>query len=599
MKKSLFLVFAIFALVVSCDKDYNTVGSDLVNGGNYDFQKYLVEDLKAYSKNTGPVQSNNLPVNALGVYNDPFFGVTKASFVSQIELTNEGAAIGYNPEIDSVYLYVPYFVDAAETITDSDGNRTFVLDSVYNFDENVNFNLEVYENGFTLIDYDPTENYEESQKYFNNQTEVETYKGSELLNNSVNTAQNSQFFINDDEIRIYKTDGNGLYVDEDGDVLANQTDVSLRVVEIRKQPGLWLDLKNSFFQTKILDPANQLNLGSNSTSILFNNNTFKNHFKGLYFKITENSPGVGSMAMLDFSKAEIKIIFKSSFVEPTTEEPNPEKSRRELTLRMGYTASGPNKCNSINLLEYTPSPAYATELGNMQVNNSESSVNGDSKLYLKGGQGSIAYIDLFGDLDVESIDEDGNLVSGSNGVPDKLDQLRVKNWLINDAKLTFYIDQVAMSGSGQVEPERIYLFDATNNAPIVDYYADPTTSSNPKNNKSAFGGFIVREDSGDKKGIKYTIRLTEYINRIINNEDEDLNQNVRLGVCVTESINLSTNAYLLNSIELFPGPNSVSNEFVPVANVMNPTGTVLFGSNPVPGSEDKKMKLEIYYTESY
>lgn len=573
MKKSFFTVFAIIGLLVSCDKDYNTVGSDLIGGGNYDFEMYSVQEIKAYSKETGPVQSNNLPINALGVYNDPFFGVTKASFVSQVELTNEGALLGYNPEIDSVYLYVPYFVDATKTITDSNGNRTFELDSVYNFNENAKFNLEVYENNFVLNDYDPNENYEENQKYYNNQSEVETFRGTELLNNSSNVSQNSEFFINDDEIRIYKTDGNGLYVDENGEVLTNQSDISLRVVEIRKEPGLWLDLKNSFFQTKILDPANQLNLGNNSTSILFNNNAFKNHFKGLYFKVTESTPGSGSMAMLDFTKAEIKIIFKSSFVEPTTEEPNPEKSRRELTLRMGYRASGPNKCNSINLFQYNSSAAYSSALTNMM--NNESTANGDSRLYLKGGEGSIAYIDLFG--------------------AGELDILRSNNWLINDAKLTFYIDQTAMNNTDQIEPERIYLFDATNNTPIIDYFADPSTSSNPKNNKSAFGGLIVREDTGDKKGIKYSIRLTEYINRVINSEDEDLNQNVRLGICVTESINISTNAYLSVPIDLFSG--SVQNEFVPVSNVMNPTGTVLYGTDPVPGFEDKKLKLEIYYTE--
>lgn len=574
MKKSFVIVLAIIGLMVSCDKDYNTVGSDLINGGNYNFQKYSVENIKAYSKATGPVQSNNLPVNALGVYNDPFFGVTKASFVSQVELTNEGALLGYNPEIDSVYLYVPYFIDATKTVTASNGDRTFELDSVYNFDENANFNLEVYENNFVLNDYDPNENYEENQKYYNDQSEVETFRGTELLNNSSNTSQNTQFFINDDEIRIYKTDGNGQFVDTNGEVLANQSDVSLRVVETRKEPGLWLDLKNSFFQTKILDPANQMNLGTNSTSILFNNNAFKNHFKGLYFKVTENSPGAGSMAMLDFTKAEIKVIFKSSFVKPTTEEPNPEKSRRVLTLRMGYRASGPNKCNSINLFQYTSSANYSSALTNMAGSN-ESSANGDSRLYLKGGQGSVAYIDLFDATE--------------------LNDLRANKWLINDAKLTFYIDQTAMSNTDQVEPERIYLFDATNNTPIIDYYADPSTSANPKKNKSAFGGLIVREDSGDKKGIKYSIRLTEYINRVINSDDEDLNQNVRLGICVTESINLSTNAYLRTPINLFS--NSVENKFVPVSNVMNPTGTVIYGSNPVPGFEDKKIKFEIYYTE--
>lgn len=584
MKKNLFIVFAIVGLIVSCDKDYNTIGSDLIGDGNYDFDKYTVENIKAYSKATGSVQSNNLPVNLLGIYNNPFFGVTKASFVSQLELSNEGVSVGYLPEIDSVYLYVPYFYDASKTVTDDDGNREFVLDSVYGFNENAKFNLEVYENGFVLNDFNPNENYEENQKYYNDQAEVETFRENELLNNSIKTEQNTQFFIDDKEIKIYETDGNGVYVDENGDPLSDQIDESLRVVKTRKTPGIWLDLKNDFFQSKILDQA--------ENGILFNNNVFKNHFKGLYFKVTENSPGVGSMASLDFSKAELKIIFKSTFTEPTPENPNPEKLRRELNFRMGYKESGPNKCNSINLLAYDNGPNYTSAILNM--NNNELNANGDSRLFLKGGEGSVVYIDLFGNEDDVKLNEDGELVSGSNGVPDELDRLRSYKWLINEARLTFYIEQTIMANL--IEPERIYVFDATNDSPIVDYYADPSTSSNAKFNKVAYGGIIERDNSTEK-GIRYRVRLTEYINRVLNNDDPNLNQNIRLGVCVTESINLATNASLKNPFAIYSGSETIS--LIPVANVMSPVGTVLYGTNIPEDHPDfgNKLKLEIYYTK--
>src|SRR5690606_15440687 len=96
---------------------------------------------------------------------------------------------------------------------------------------------------------------------------------------------------------------------------------------------------------------------------------------------------------------------------------------RELVFRMGYDSSGTTTCNSINLLEYNHSTNYSNELVDMNGNN-EDLINGDERIFIKGGEGSVAFIDLFGDVDIESINEDGELVVGSNGVPDELDRLR-------------------------------------------------------------------------------------------------------------------------------------------------------------------------------
>lgn len=77
-----------FLSLVSCDKDFNTVGADLVDESNYEFNKYPVEHLNAFTRATGSVQSNNLSINALGVFNDPVFGTTKAHFVTQLTLAD-------------------------------------------------------------------------------------------------------------------------------------------------------------------------------------------------------------------------------------------------------------------------------------------------------------------------------------------------------------------------------------------------------------------------------------------------------------------------------------------------------------------------------
>ena len=160
--KSIFLkitlLLATFFAFTSCDKDFNSLDSDLADDTHFNLEKYPVENLKAYSKATGPVQSNNLPINALGIYENPYFGTTKAHFVSQVELANTNPTIGFDAVIDSVYLYVPYFVDSDFT-TAEDGERIYELDSVYGYSEDAKFKLHVYENGYFLRDFDPDEDF--------------------------------------------------------------------------------------------------------------------------------------------------------------------------------------------------------------------------------------------------------------------------------------------------------------------------------------------------------------------------------------------------------------------------------------------------------
>jgi hypothetical protein len=553
---SFFLILSLVAFV-SCDKDFNSIGSDIIGNENYEFSVYNVNNIKAYSKETSFVQTNNLPLNSFGIYNNPFFGSTKASFVTQVELLNTNFVVGDMPVIDSVYIYIPYF--STVKTTDSDSNRTFDLDSVYGYDETAKFKLQVYENNYVLNTLDPNPSsgvpFSSTQKYYNNKKpDISAVKG-ELLNTGAIT-QNDEFIISNKEIYIYKTDGAGVFVDAAGVALADQNDVSLRIVKERKSPGVWLDLKKSYFQTKILDQA--------ANGILFNSNVFKNHFKGLFFDVEELVAGQGSLAMLDFSRAEFKILFKSSIN-------GGDASRIVLNLRIG--ATGGRTANNINFLEYTNSSAYSNGL------TSSSEAFGDEKLYLKGGQGSVAYIDLFG--------ADG---PDANDVPDELDELRTKNWLINQATLTMFIDQASMVNSP--EPQRIYIFDATNNRPIIDYILDPSTSTKSKFNKFNFNGIISKETTG--KGIKYKFSISSYISSLLNGNTDTPLTNVRIGVAVTENINISLFANINPNDVVTVGGNQI--KLVPLSSVMSPQGTVLYGRNSSVPLE-KRLKLEIFYTE--
>lgn len=564
MKKSIFKISSLllFVLFISCDKDFNSLDSDVIGEDHFDLEQYEVENLVAYSKATGPVQANNLPLNALGVYNNTKFGVTKAHFVTQVELGAENPSFGYNPVIDSVYLYVPYFSEIQSTETS--GERIYELDSVYGNAETGKFKLSVVENGYFLRDFDPTDNLQSSQKYYSNDKPlIDPFKGTEILNNSSATSQNNEFYFSKKELYIYRTNGAGLYLDSSGAVLSDQNDVSLRVIKERKTPGMWLDLKNSFFQQKILDAT--------ASGSLFNNNSFKNYFRGLLFEVEEINPGQGALAILDFSRAELKILYKAS-ADPTVENPNPVRTRRNFSLKMGYNASSTLRNNSINFIEHTNSSDYTSGLA------ATNEVTGSERLYIKGGNGSVAFIDLFNATELQTL---------RNNVANN-------DWLVNDARLTFYVDKSQMLNVSD-EPERIYIYDATNNVVLLDYTYDSSTSSNAKKNKLVFGGIIEREVDASKKGIKYTVRITEHIKSVLKvDSDGEYMDNIKIGISVTESINLVSTAMLKTPFTA----NGLEIKSIPLASILNPLGTVLFGNVITdPLDEDKKLKLNIYFTK--
>lgn len=599
MKKHITVLFLVFTMVfISCDQDFNTIGSDLVGDEHFDFSTHEAQ-LKAYSVKTNEVQTNNLPINPLGIYNNPYFGVTKANFVSQLSLVTAQPKFGTNVQVENVTLYVPYF-STVET-NNTDGSKVYALQSIYGANKESKMKLSVYENGYYLNSFNPNDNFQTQQRYFSdgstngniidfenlkrgNDGNGNSVQNGTRLNDSPNTAENDQFFFNKSEIIVYKTKFNtttGIleYVDVNDVVLANQNDVSLRVVKERLAPGIYLTLNKTFFKNRILEAG---------SANLFNNNAFKEYFKGLYFKMEQLPGEEGAMAMLNFSNAKVNVNY-SSIDEGAAA--GTVATSKTLVLNLG-TNSG---SNSVSLQDYSYSGAYNSGLNASATNPTFGS---DSKLYLKGGKGSVVYLDVFGSADILK-PVNGQLVAGANQIPDELDQLRLKGWLINEAYLELYIDKTAMAGANQLEAERLYLFDATNQKALVDYTFDATTNSNTKYNKLIFGGIIERDNTADKKGIKYKIRITQHINNLINSTDANLNKNVRLGLTVTENINYSNSYYYKNPLSLnnpIMGTNDVV-EYFPVASIMEQQGVVLHGTNPSTEDASKKLKLVIHYTK--
>lgn len=597
MKKKIAVLFLVFSMVfISCDQEFNTIGADLVGDEHFDFSTYEPA-LKAYSVKTNEVQTNNLPLNPIGIYNNPYFGETKSSFVTQLALATSQPKFGTNVRIEDVTLYVPYFCTAGAT--NSDGDTSYTLDSIYGANKESKMKLSVYENGYFLNNFDPNTGFQTSQRYYNDGSSISgpidfdnlkrgaasdnsSVQGGDRLNNSTDVAENDQFFFSKKQIVVYKkklnSSGDLVFVDDNGVELVDQTDNTKWVVRERLAPGIYLTLNREFFKKKILDA---------SASNLFNNNNFRQYFKGLYFKIEGIAGQEGAMAMINFNNAKLKVNYSSVTDGAPASSPATSKA---FIMNLGSNATG----NTVSLQDFAYTDTltggnYSTGLsspGNVPTN---PSFGQNDKLYVKGGKGSVVYMDVFGE-DVEKL-VDGVFVPGANEIPDELERLRLKGWLINDAYIEFYVDKSAMAGANQKEPERLYLFDATNQRPLVDYTLDASTSTNSKRSKYIFNG-IINRDASDKKGVKYKIRITQHINNLLNSKNANLNKNIKLGLCVTENIALVSSFYYKTPV-VFPLEPEI--KYFPVASIMSQQGTVLHGT----ASADvaKRLKLTIHYTK--
>lgn len=590
----------------SCEEDLTTLGESVIGGQPFTTDK-AVYDVFAINKKIEAVQTNKLPIYQLGVFNDPVYGKTEARITSQLSLQSslgtspgnprfgnysqliedgsesddDSSTIEENERVTEVILYIPYLrnsrgdldldgvaneydADPDDPNSDSDGdgltdnqeriagsdplnedtdgdgtndgddteteaNRFPLkrdLDSIYG-DRTQPFNLKVERSTFFLRDLDPDTNFEEAQEFFSSQQFSPTFVAEVLFDEEIT--------ISDEQILVFKED----------DPDTEDEDESLESPD-RFEPGIWVTLDPDFFQANILDKEGDSELLSTAN--------FNNFLRGLHFSITPISEDI--MLLLDLTEARITINYE--FDEIQDEEMVTDEQQYVLGLITGG-GNSPVFGNAVNTFNNDALPAEILD----QLDTGENA----SRLYLKGGAGSFAEIELF----------------ETNNGEDILNQIRTNNWIINEANLVFYVDRDELDAAGSVyEPERLYLYNAENNQPIYNAATENSTAD------TAFGLFLNYDgfkEEVDDKGIKYTVRITDHINNLVLRDST----NVTLGLTSTPDIRISG-----VSNTMFAG--NVEQDF-PVSSSISPLSTVLFGSN-VPDNEEKKLKLEIFFTET-
>ncbi len=552
------LLLAGIILFASCDKGVNDIGASVLGDDNFEFESYTGASVVAFTQKTDVVQTNNNSIDQIGFYDNPVFGKTAASFASQLQLETLNPVIINESDVD-ITLDIP-FLEPTATETSVANSFTYELNNIVG-DKSSLIKLSVYRvsREFNKIDSDRNG---QQQFYYSND-----FVESRIIGNRLNDG----LATNNDEIVLDKSEKS---ITTNAFVTTNG--VKTFVTETKKiPPTIRLKLNQSLLN----------DLKSTLASNLASQDNFSQFFRGIYIKAEQSGSSQGYIALLNFNEAKIRISYKgatSSTVSTVIQQP-------DIVLGFGSTS---NSLISINVLQQINKSDYSNALSN------PNKIIGDEKLYLKGGNGSVAMIDLFGkDLNdsdgitpLSFINKAGILVNG-NGIADELDIIRKEKWLINEANLVFHLDPQTynlLSDSKNDKPLRIALYNSKTNLPIIDFTNDIGSY------KEIFDGIL------DKTKKTYKIRVTNFINNLIKNGEED----IRLGLYVSNSLlntNLVSASESYNSLSYagfqLLGVQEQNAYFFPNNSIINPLGIVLFGnSNAVP--LDKRLKLEIFYTKA-
>ena len=549
--RDLKLLSVLFTLVfISCDKDFASIDSDVISSENaINFSTSSIEyPVVASNLRLNPIKSNNLPSFMLGYNNDPVFGESNASFLGQIIPVEFSPSFGDNIVLDSVVLTIPYFSRAIDT--NEDGESTYEIDSVYG---NNPTKIYIYKSNFYLRDFDPTGEFSDSQDYYSN--------GS--LSNSE--------FINQSDIEAELLFESGIIGDGSDDFVPSSERIDLTqldslgdsFVSASLAPAMRFKLNNpngDFWESLIFE--------NEDNAVLINPNTFKEFFRGLYIK-AEGVNSEGAMMMLNLASSNTKLtLHYTSEISTENDTDSGGTVTEAIESQNEYVFNFTD--NLINIYDNS---------FNIDVSNSNT-VDGDERLYLKGGEGYMSTVDLFsGSFE----NENGEIVDAFDHFKSSFynDEDDIANKLINEAYIEFYVDQ---SQNIESEPDRVYLYNFEENTALIDYFLDQSTSETTINAKINHLEPLTRDgDSISGDGIKYKIRITEHLNNLIIRDST----NAKLALVVTSNVGSIQNFSILNSGE--------ETRDYPSGAILSHKGTVLHGSQS--DDLDKRPRIKIYYTD--
>lgn len=448
-------------IVISCEKDFTDIGTSIINNTKFNTKDTILEVLVS----NVPIQ--NVRADALGLGFQPFSGFqgqyllgvhinddyedVEASIISQVAINTQTTLTTYdNPDnlsfttqIDTVFLRIPY---QATLISNTD-KPLYTLDSVIG---DLPFTLNVYQINTFLSRLNPND-----PSKTNSFTSDQVY---DKIGNELNEIVDMDFLPSTkDTLMIVKrkaSDGS-LF---DTDTIRYPTSPTSEIA----YPMAIIPLKKSFAKDVFIDNFDNANFDSQAN--------FNDYFRGILIEAkekTNNPTRGGSLISFDMSSPSenlnpfIDVYYTNTYFKANTTE-----------------------------IDTVIKQNYSFQLAGV-VNNSFKMTNrtytSNNEVKIQGLAGSEAKVEIL------------------NGT--QLDDLRAKNWLINDASLTFYINQ---SADTTLAPNRLHLYKRGLNSSsnvVVSQIKDKLTEP------SFFGGFLESENN---KKDSYTFRITDYVSDLLN-----------------------------------------------------------------------------------
>ena len=539
MNFNFFKIFIFLLLIVSCEKDFASFDSQVVNSDNaINFSTNSVEyGLTTRSEMVNPVQSNNLPSFLLGSYTHPQYGRSNSSFVGQMVPEDYDHDFGDNVVLDSVVLTIPYYSRGIDT--SEEGDITYEIDSVYG---NSPVKISVYENNFFLRTFDPFSDFNTSQGYFSNGSlSVEEIIDATQLEGEL-LFEIDDFTPSEQQINLTELDTAG------NPYVAQRIAPALRFKLNNPNDDFW---ESNFFENE----GNQ---------VLTNEPNFKEFFRGLYIKVESNSDG--SMMLLNFASSNSKLT-----IHYTSDNTN-----------IGDSDTGSVDEIETNQHEYVIN--FSGNLVNLFDNETLIDVstmeqtNGNENIFLRGGEGIVSTLDLFGGtITNDNGDEISEFEHFKDFFYDEISDEPIR--IINEAYIEFFVNQ---NFSNDDEPERIYIYNYEQNSALIDYFLDQSVSSLTINAKINHLEPLLRDSLSDDRGVKYKIRITEHLNNLILRDST----NAQLALGVISDIASVQNFKILDESE---------NKSLASGVILSPKGTILHGN--LSSDIEKRPKIKIYYTE--
>ena len=541
MKFSFLKILLIALIFTSCEKDFASFDSGVINSDNaINFSTNSVEySLTSRSEMVNPVQTNNLPSFLLGSYNHPQFGRSNSSFVGQMVPSEYNHDFGDNVVLDSVVLTIPYY--SRGTNTSEEGDITYKIDSVYGDSP---IKISVYKNNFFFRTFDPFSDFDTSQSYFSNAS-----------------------LSNDEVINSVQLEGELLF--EIDDFVPSAQQINLTEIDTagnpyvaqRIAPALRFKLNNpndNFWETNFFE--------NEGNQVLTNEPNFKEFFRGLYIKVESNSNG--SIMLLNFASSNTKLT-----IHYTSDNTN-----------IGDSDTGSVDEIETNQHEYEMN--FSGNLINLFDNENPIDVglidqtNGSENVYLRGGEGIVSTLDLFsGTITNDNGEEMSAFDHFKQFFYDDIADQPIR--IVNEAYIEFFVNQ---SFTNDDEPERIYIYNYEQNTALIDYFLDQSVSSLTINAKINHLEPLVRDSLDDDKGIKYKIRITEHLNNLILRDST----NAKLALGVISDVASVQNFKILDGSES-------ENKRLASGIILSPKGTILHGN--LSADIEKRPKIKIYYTE--